>query len=277
MTIEELLCEAYQKVHKDQAKLILATLLNQNPLELTMHLDLKVNEEIINKYQECLDNIINGLPLQYALKETNFMGLNFYVDNRVLIPRFETEELVYNTNKYIQKYFNSNIKILDIGTGSGCCGLTLKKLNNNFQVTLLDISQDAIDVAKINSQRLNLDVNYLLSDIFSNVKEKYDVIISNPPYVSIDDEIEDIVINNEPNIALYANNNGLEYYEKILKDCEKYLNSTYLIAFEIGNKQKENVVNLINKYLKDVKIIAKQDMSSRDRMIFIFKNVLLNE
>ena len=98
MTIEELLCEAYQKVHKDQAKLILATLLNQNPLELTMHLDLKVNEDIINKYQECLDNIINGLPLQYALKETNFMGLNFYVDNRVLIPRFETEELVYNTN-----------------------------------------------------------------------------------------------------------------------------------------------------------------------------------
>ena len=90
-------------------------------------------------------------------------------------------------------------------------------------------------------------------------------------------EIEDIVINNEPNIALYANNNGLEYYEKILKNCEKYLNSTYLIAFEIGNKQKEDVVNLINKYLKDVKIITKQDMSSRDRMIFIFKNVLLNE
>ena len=279
MTIENLICLGNKVLHKDQTKLLLATLLNMNSLELNLHLNDLVNDEIVIKYKECLKYIKDGIPIQYALKETNFYGYNFYVDKRVLIPRFETEELVYNTNLFINKYFKEekNIRVLDLCSGSGCIGLTLKKINPNLDVTLSDISKEAIEVSKINKEKLNVDVNIIESDLFSNINSKFDVIISNPPYVSFDDEVDELVLKNEPKLALYANNNGLEFYEKILSSCENNLNNKYLIAFEIGSSQKKDVLELINKYLEDVKIITKQDMSNRDRMIFIFKNIEINE
>ena len=277
MKVEDLLQIGNQKIHKDQTKLILSTLLNLNYLELSLHLSDLVSEEIISKFNKCIDNIKEGKPIQYALNNVNFYGLDFYVDERVLIPRFETEELVYNTINYINKYFNKNIKVLDLCTGSGCIGLTLKNLNNNLLVTLSDLSPYALEVCEINRKNLNLEVNIIESDLFDNIHDKFDVIVSNPPYVSINDEVDSLVKNNEPSMALFANLDGLEFYERILKECENYLNSKYLIAFEIGESEKDRVLKLIDKYLKDVKIITKTDMSKRDRMIFIFKNVNINE
>ncbi len=276
MKVSEILNLAYQDIHKDEAKLVLATLLNKNPLELILDLDYRVPDDIKTKYLECVKNIKNGIPIQYALNSTNFFGFDFYVDKRVLIPRFETEELVYNTNIYLQKYFQ-NPSILDLGCGSGCIGLTLKKLDETRKITLLDVSLDAIAVAKENSKNLGVDVNFLQSDVFSQVKDKYDVIISNPPYISYQDDVSKIVLDNEPTLALYAKDDGLEYYDKILSNCKNYLNDKFLIAFEIGASQKDKVVALINKYLTDVRIICKKDMSERDRMIFIFKNININE
>lgn len=277
LKIEDLLCLGNQILHKDQTKLLLSTLLNMNSLELNFHLQDIVNNEIVLKYQKCLENIKNGIPIQYALKSVNFYGLDFYVDPRVLIPRFETEELVYNTNIYLQKYFFNNAKILDLCTGSGCIGLTLKKLNPSLNITLSDISKDALEVANINKNNLKLNVNIQESDLFTSIKEKYDIIISNPPYISKSDLVDEIVLKNEPSLALYANNDGLEFYDKILSSCESYLNSKYLIAFEIGSNQKDKVITLINKYLKNVKIITKKDMANKDRMIFIFKNINISE
>lgn len=277
MKIEDLLCLGNKVLHKDQTKLLLGTILNLNPLELSLYLDKEIEEEKVNFFKECVDNIKNGIPIQYALKNVNFYGYNFYIDSRVLIPRFETEELVYNTNLFIEKYFNSNIKILDLCCGSGCIGLTLKKLNPNLDVTLSDISSYALEITKINKNNLDLDVTIIESDLFNNINNKFDVIISNPPYISKTDEVDEIVLKNEPHIALYADNNGLFYYEKILSNCEKYLNNKYLIAFEIGFNQKDDVINLVNKYLKDINIISKKDMQGKDRMIFIFKNINLYE
>jgi len=271
VTIESLICLGNQTLHKDQTKLLLSTLLNMNPLELNMHLDRIVSDDIVATYKECLKNIKDGIPIQYAIGKTNFYGLDFYVDKRVLIPRFETEELVYNTNNYINKYFSSNIKVLDLCTGSGCIGLSLKNLNKNLDVTLSDISKDALDVSEINSKNLNLDVSLIESDLFSNISSKFDVIVSNPPYVSRSDTVDEIVLKNEPSLALYADNNGLDFYERILKACENYLNNKYYISFKIGSSQREKVVKLINKYLTDVKIICKKDMQERDRMIFIYQ------
>lgn len=277
MKVEDLLQIGNQKIHKDQTKLILSTLLNLNYLELSLHLSDLVSEEIISKFNKCIDNIKEGKPIQYALNNVNFYGLDFYVDERVLIPRFETEELVYNTNNYINKYFNKDIKVLDLCTGSGCIGLTLKNLNNNLLVTLSDLSPYALEVCEINRKNLNLEVNIIESDLFDNIHDKFDVIVSNPPYISINDEVDSLVKNNEPSMALFANLDGLEFYERILKECENYLNSKYLIAFEIGESEKDRVLKLIDKYLKDVKIITKTDMSKRDRMVFIFKNININE
>ena len=277
LKIEDLLCLGNQVLHKDQNKLLLASIIDKNPLELNLHLNDLVSEDHVLKYKECLESIKKGEPLQYALGKTNFYGFDFYVDKRVLIPRFETEELVYNAKIYIDKYFHENVKILDLCSGSGCIGLTLKKLNNNFDLTLSDVSHDAIDVININSKKLEVDVKIIESDLFQNISSKFDVIISNPPYVSDSDEVSDIVLKNEPHLALYAKNDGLEFYERILKSCENYLNDKYLIAFEIGSSQKDKIISLINKYLKNVKIIAKKDMQERDRMIFIFKNIDLVE
>ena len=277
MKVEDLLLLGNKKIHKDQTKLILSTLLNLNYLELSLHLKDEVTDEIIDKFNKCINNIKDGKPIQYALNNVNFYGLDFYVDERVLIPRFETEELVYNTNKYIKKYFSNNIKVLDLCSGSGCIGLTLKHLNNNLSVTLSDLSPYALEVCDINKRSFNLDVNIIESDLFNNINDKFDVIISNPPYVSEKDEIEDIVKNNEPSQALYAKNDGLEFYDRILQDCEKYLNDKYLIAFEIGDKEKDRVLELILRYLNNVEVVTKRDMSNKDRMIFIFKNININE
>ena len=277
MKIKDLLLEGNKYVHKDQSKLILSTILEYNPLELTLRLDDEISKEIEDKFLKCIKNIKNGIPIQYALNSVNFYGLDFYVDERVLIPRFETEELVYNTDLYLKKYFDNNIKILDLGTGSGCIGLTLKHLNNNYDITLSDLSPYALEVASKNSNNLKLDVKIIESDLFKEINDKYDCIISNPPYIGENDEVDDIVSKNEPHMALYADNNGLDYYERILKDVSNYVNNKYLIAFEIGSSQKEEILNIISKYLKDVKVITKQDMSKRDRMVFIFKNIDINE
>lgn len=216
-----------------------------------------------------LKELESGIPVQYIVGNTNFYGYDFKVNRNTLIPRFETELLVEKTYNYIKKYFNKdNIKILDIGTGSGCIAIALNKLVNSM-VTAVDISNDALDVAKENNVINNTDVNFIVSDVFSNVNDKYDVIISNPPYICHDEEIMDIVYDNEPHLALYADMDGLYFYDKILSECKEYLNDKFFIAFEIGYLQADSIIGIVNKYLKDVNIIVDKDYSGKDRFIFI--------
>ncbi len=221
-----------------------------------------------------LKELESGIPVQYIVGNTNFYGYDFKVNRNTLIPRFETELLVEKTYNYIKKYFNrDNIKILDIGTGSGCIAITLNKLLNNGDITGIDISSEALEIAKENNINNNTNVKFIESDIFSNVSDKYDVIISNPPYISYDDtEVMDIVKNNEPHLALYAKDNGLYFYDKIIKDSSKYLNDKFIMAFEIGYKQGEDVVKIVNKYYKDINISVEKDYSGRDRFVFIWNH-----
>mgnify|MGYP004562502191 FL=1 len=211
----------------------------------------------------------SGIPVQYIVGNVDFYGYTFKVNKNTLIPRFETELLVEKTIKYINKYFNNEIKILDIGTGSGCIAITLNKLLDNSRVTAVDISKEALGVARENNKINNTDVNFIESDVFSNINDKYDVIISNPPYISYDEDIMDVVYNNEPHMALYADGNGLYFYDKILRECRKYLNDRFLIAFEIGYKQGNDILNIINKYFDNVNISLEKDYSGRDRFIFV--------
>ena len=206
-------------------------------------------------------------PVQYIVGNADFYGYTYKVTKDTLITRFETEELVENTINLIKEKFNTPISILDIGTGTGCIGITLKKELKTAKVTISDISKKALKVAKHNKQ--NLDINIIHSDLLKNINDKYDVIISNPPYIKYDEKIMDIVKNNEPHLALYADNNGLYCYEEILKNCKKNLNKSFLIAFEIGENQKEDITNLAYKYLNNIEVICKKDMQERDRMLFI--------
>jgi len=238
---------------------------------------MKEKIEYLRKYLKdkdldtALKELESGIPVQYIVGNTNFYGYDFKVNRNTLIPRFETELLVEKTYNYIKKYFNKDkVKILDIGTGSGCIAITLNKLLDDSDVTGVDISSEALEVAKENNISNNANVKFIESDLFSNVNGRYDVIISNPPYISYDEEIMNIVWNNEPHLALYAPDNGLYFYDKIIKDSSKYLNDKFIMAFEIGYKQGEDIVKIVNKYYKDTNISVEKDYSGRDRFVFIW-------
>ena len=219
-------------------------------------------EDAIKRYE-------NGEPVQYIVGDVDFYGNIIKVDKRVLIPRRETEELIEKTLKLINK---DNIDIIDLGTGSGCIAITLKKLLPSSHIDAIDISSDALELAKENSKLNNVDINFSKNDMLNGIDKKYDLIISNPPYISYDEDIMDIVKNNEPSTSLYADNNGLYYYEEILKNCKKNLKDNFLIAFEIGYNQGDKLIELANKYLDNVSIKIEKDMQGMTRFCFIRRN-----
>ena len=273
MTIEQALIYAKKEIHSDHAKILLGDLLNLNPLELLVHLNDEVPEDKMKIYTKEIEALKNNKPIQYVLGHINFYGQDFYINENVLIPRFETEELVENTISIAKTLFTNPVEILDIGCGSGVIGLTLEKKLSTKSVDLIDISEKALEVTNKNCGNLNSKANIFQSDCLSNVERKYDIIISNPPYIKDDEEIEDIVKSNEPHEALYAGQDGLDCYKKILKDINKNLKEKFLIAFEIGADQAKDIETLINNYLKDVQIVIKKDLQGRDRMIFVTPNL----
>ena len=224
--------------------------------------------EYLKKYykgniNDALKRLEMGEPVQYIVGDVDFYGYTFKVDKRVLIPRFETEGLV----EIALKYLSDGDSIIDLGTGSGCIAITLKKKLPNSSIDAVDISNDALDVAKDNAKLNNVDINFYLGDMLCTNK-KYDCIISNPPYIAYDEEVMDIVKNNEPNNALYADNNGLYFYEEILKKSKDYLNDKYYIFFEIGYNQGESIKEIALKYL-DCNVEIKKDLQGFDRYVII--------
>lgn len=236
---------------------------------------MKKEKEYLKKYykgnlKDALKRLENGEPVQYIVGNVDFYGYIIDVNKNVLIPRRETEELVEEVIKR-SKVFNNPV-IIDVGTGSGAIAISLsKELNHHIYAS--DISKNALKVAKENSIKNNSNITFLEGDMLepyikNNIK--VDIIVSNPPYIKEDEEIEKIVKDNEPHLALYAKNNGLEFYESILKDAKKILNKKYLIAFEIGITQGEDIKKLANKYLLNAKVEIKKDLSDKNRFIFVY-------
>ena len=223
------------------------------------------------KLDEGIALVKKGIPVQYIVGNVEFYNCIINVDERVLIPRFETELLVDKLIKKIKNKYMDNIDILDLCTGSGCIAISLKK-NIDCNMDASDISLDALDVARDNALNNEVYVNYIESDLFSNINKKYDVIVSNPPYISYEEEIMDIVKDNEPHIALYAEDNGLFFYREIIKNISNYLKDNYIVAFEIGMNQTNDIINIVKEYLSNVNIMVEKDYNDRDRFIFIENN-----
>lgn len=226
------------------------------------------------RWEEGIKLLEEGMPIQYIIGNVDFYGNTIFVNQSVLIPRFETELLVEKSVGYIQKLFDREVSIIDIGTGSGCIAISLSKLVK-CKMNAVDISEDALEVAKKNAKYNDVEIDFQYSDVFSNVDGVYDVIISNPPYIRYDEEIMDIVRDNEPDIALYALDNGLYYYKEILSNCSKYLKSKFLICFEIGYEQGDEVKKIANMYLRDIHISVEKDYSLRDRFVFIWNQKIV--
>ena len=224
-----------------------------------------------NKLDDGLKRLEKGEPVQYIVGNVDFYGLEIDIDKRVLIPRFETEELVEKVTNLVNDRYNGRANIIDLGTGSGCIALSLKNNLPLSSITGIDISSDALSVAKHNKDKLNIDVKFIQSDMLDNIDDKYDIIVSNPPYLDRNTSyVEKIVDDNEPSIALYALDNGLYFYDKILKTCSKNLNDKYIIAFEIGEGQGEDIKKLAYKYLgTDIDVTIDNALNGIERFAFI--------
>ncbi len=236
-----------------------------------------MNKEIeyLKKYykgniEDAIKRLEDGEPVQYIVGNVDFYGYELDVNKNVLIPRRETEELVEEVIKRSKTF--KNPVIIDVGTGSGAIAITLSK-ELKSHVYASDISEKAIKVAKTNVDKTKANVTLLNGDMLKPYIEndiKVDIIVSNPPYIKYDEEIEDIVKNNEPHLALYAENNGVEFYDSILKDAKKILNDRFLIAFEIGQSQGENIKTLALKYLGNINVEIKKDLSDKNRFVFVY-------
>lgn len=252
------------------AKIFLMKYSGLSHSKIILHLDDKVDVSIIDKFLWAIDEYtLKKRPSQYIINEQDFYGRTFYVNEDVFIPRWETEELVERVIYYIDDYFEGkNIKILDIGTGSGCIPITLAKETENTEIIAIDISEKALKIAQKNSENLNADVKFILSNLFTNVVDKFDIIVSNPPYIKTKGFIGETV-DKEPALALYGGAEGLDIYEKIFKEAHEHLNERFLIALEHGFDQKDAIKTLALKYFKNVVITQFEDSSGTDRMTFI--------
>jgi protein-(glutamine-N5) methyltransferase, release factor-specific len=226
-------------------------------------------DNIISK-EEVIKRLEKGEPIQYILGEVNFYGYPIKVSKHVLIPRFETELLVEKTLKKINKYFkNENIDILDMGTGSGCIAISLKHNLPSSNIFALDISKEALSIAKKNALDNKTNITFIESDMTTYKDKLYDVIISNPPYISYEEPIMELVKNNEPHLALYSKDNGLYFYKKIIDNIKYITKDKYLICFEIGYNESTAIVDYAKSKLTNINIYVEKDYSLKERFIFI--------
>ena len=226
-------------------------------------------EEDEQKYFQLINkHIKDDTPLSHLVGFEYFYDRKFKVTSDVLSPRMETEELVYKVIDYIRKNNLTNIKILDLCTGSGIIGITLKKELEEFDVKILasDISSRALTVAKENASSLEADISFVESDLFSNVQDKFDIIVSNPPYIAHDDKktIKENVLNYDPHLALFAGEEGMYFYRNIIEKSRPYLNEKGIMFLEIGYDQKEKIITLgeNNKF----ETVVYKDINGRDRI-----------
>lgn len=237
--------------------------------EFNENLALELTEEDEQKYFQLINkHIKDDTPLSHLVGFEYFYDRKFKVTSDILSPRMETEELVYKVIDYIRKNNLTNIKILDLCTGSGIIGITLKKELEEFDVKILasDISSRALTVAKENASSLKADISFVESDLFSNIQDKFDIIVSNPPYIAHDDKktIKENVLNYDPHLALFAGEEGMYFYRNIIEKSRSYLNEKGIMFFEIGYDQKEKIITLgeNNKF----ETVVYKDINGRDRI-----------
>ena len=269
MTIKNILNN--KNIDKNQNKLAIAQVLSLSIPEIMIYKDRKLTKKEQKNYNKIKRKLEKGIPIQYILQKSSFYGYDFYINNNVLIPRPETERLVEITYKIIKEKFNNNkVKILDIGTGSGVIAITLNKLVKNSEIIATDISNKALKVAKKNQKIHKTDIKFIKTDLYKGIDNKFDIIISNPPYIEYDsNKIEQQVKENEPELALFAKDNGLYYYEQILKSIDKMINKKHIIAFEIGENQGNDIKKMVKKYLPKDEIFLEKDYNNYERYLFV--------
>lgn len=234
--------------------------------KLYANLHQEIPEKVLEKINAAIDEYVNKKrPVQYIIGHTYFYRLKIFVDENVLIPRPETEEVVERGIMIAQEY--SNPKILDLCTGSGCIAIAIKKNIPEASVTAIDISEKALAVAEKNARFHQAEITFIQNDLLMGIDEKYDIIISNPPYIDKNEKIMPLVYDNEPHIALFSANYGLYHYQKILENAHHNLSENGVIIFEIADHKQEELKRLAERYFK--KIDFYRDIRQKMRMMVV--------
>ena len=273
-TIEDLIAYGTKELEKEniedaklKVKILLAFLMNTPKEYLILHKEQILNNNVIKKYQQGINKIKSGMPLQHITHSQEFMGLSFYVDKNVLIPRFDTESLVIEILELIKN--QENLNILDMCTGSGAIAISLAKKIKGCHIYAADISVKALKVAKINNQLNAANVEFIKSNMFKNISRKdFDIIVSNPPYIETTNiQYLNQDVQQEPKIALDGGEDGLKFYRILAKQAYQYLKPNGLLVMEIGYNQKQSVTKILKSTEKYQKINCKKDFDGNDRII----------
>lgn len=252
----------------EKKKLALGQVLSLSLFDVSLASDRELSFYNYIKYLYVINKLSKGVPIQYIFHKAYFYNRWFRVNKHTLIPRVETEYLVDDTLKLIDKYFSSSVNILDIGTGSGAIAISLAEESDRFIVVATDISRRALRVAKSNDK--NSLVRFIHTDLYSSINEKFDVIVSNPPYIRNDSSNVDFnVLKYEPHLALFGGDDGLLFYRRIFSDIKRIVNEKNIICFETGEGQNDLIEDIAKKYFPSAKIIKKNDLNGFNRYIFI--------
>lgn len=280
MTVRELIRQSEAMLdEKDKdcnvAKVLFYHLANKEPHQLYLMMDEEVDEELYQAFQEGMKRYMDGEPIQYIKGKETFFSRDFIVNENVLIPRYETEELVENILYKIDDYFEDyeKIELCDVGTGSGAIAISLALEEPKLHVVATDISQEALEVAKENAKELEADVEFYQGDMLQPLIDqniKVDIFVSNPPYIPAQQEIESVVKDNEPHVALFGGNDGLYFYRKIFERATQVINDRALLAFEMGFDQRKLMEEALDYYFPNIPYEIIKDINGKDRMLFIY-------
>ena len=278
-TIRDLLTTAEKKASaigkEDSAiKLLMQHATGKESYEMVANLDEPLSSEQTADFEENVMKYLDkNIPIQHLIGFETFFGYEFKVCEDVLIPRFETEELVAKVLELYDEHFKGErVDVVDVGTGCGAIGITLALEESLMNVTATDISKPALAVAKENAKSLGADVRFLQGDMLAQMVakvEKFDILVSNPPYIPATEVVDSLVFDNEPHLALFGGEDGLRFYREILQNAGKILRTPSVIAFEHGDHHRGGMAKLIGEFFPDAEFETIRDMQGKDRLTVI--------
>lgn len=270
----EKLCEE-NDVPAETVMAYLVELSQRERYDLYLHYEEEMPEELEKEFDAGMARILKQEPMEHVLGYSWFYGYKFIVNEDVLIPRPETEELCANILSRMDEYFKENqvIETADIGTGSGDIAIVLKKEEPKVHMTATDISEDALVTARKNAENNDADIDFVAGDMVKPLIDKglkLDVLVSNPPYIPREEKMEKSVVDFEPHVALFGGDDGLKFYREIFKDCKKVLKDKSFMAFEMGWDQRDRMSALVEEMLPDARYEILKDINGKDRMLFVY-------
>lgn len=284
MTTFSKIVRAYEKqcekndVPSETVMAYLTELSQRERYDLYLHYEEEMPKDLEEEFSKGMERILKQEPMEHVLGYSWFYGYKMIVNEDVLIPRVETEELCANILARMDEHFceNESIQCADIGTGSGAIAIVLAKEEPKVKMTATDISEEALATARKNASNNEAKIEFVSGDMLKPLIErniKLDVLISNPPYIPQEEVMEKSVIDYEPHVALFGGSDGLKFYREIFRDCEQVLKEKAFMAFEMGWDQRERMSKLVEEMLPECTYEIIRDMNGKDRMLFVYKGL----